>query len=52
MLDLQLLKTFLTVLKTGNYSNVTLELDYAQSTITKHIRSYLKNNQSPFVELE
>lgn len=38
MFDLQLLKTFLTVLETGNYSNAALKLGYAQSTITKHIQ--------------
>ena len=38
MLDLQLLKTFLTVLETGNYSNAALQLDYAQSTVTKHMQ--------------
>ncbi|MBQ7777604.1 MAG: LysR family transcriptional regulator [Oscillibacter sp.] len=38
MLDLQLLKTFLTVLETGNYSNAALQLDYVQSTVTKHMQ--------------
>lgn len=38
MLDLQLLKTFLTVLEAGNYSNAALALDYAQSTVTKHMQ--------------
>ena len=38
MIDLQLLKTFLAVLETGNYSNAALKLDYAQSTVTKHMQ--------------
>jgi len=38
-MDLQLIKTFLTVLETGNYSNAAIELDYAQSTITNQIQT-------------
>jgi DNA-binding transcriptional LysR family regulator len=37
-MDLQLMKTFLTVLEVGNYSNAALHLDYSQSTITSHIQ--------------
>ena len=37
-MDLQLMKTFLTVLEVGNYSNAAIHLDYAQSTITSHIQ--------------
>ncbi|MBX4270051.1 LysR family transcriptional regulator [Clostridium estertheticum] len=37
-MDLQLMKTFLTVLETGNYSNAAIHLYYAQSTITSHIQ--------------
>ena len=38
MIDLRLLKTFLTVLETGTYSQAAVRLDYAQSTVTKHMQ--------------
>lgn len=38
VIDLRLLKTFLTVLETGTYSQAAIELDYAQSTVTKHMQ--------------
>lgn len=38
MIDLRLLKTFLTVLETGTYSQAAVKLDYAQSTVTKHMQ--------------
>lgn len=38
MIDLRLLKTFMTVLETGTYSQAAVELDYAQSTVTKHMQ--------------
>lgn len=37
-MDLQWIKTFLTVLEVGNYSNAAVRLDYSQSTITSHIQ--------------
>lgn len=37
-MDLQLMKTFLTVLEVGNYSNAAIHLDYSQSTITSQIQ--------------
>ncbi|GFZ30219.1 LysR family transcriptional regulator [Clostridium zeae] len=37
-MDLQWIKTFLTVLEVGNYSNAAIRLDYSQSTITSHIQ--------------
>ncbi len=38
MIDLRLLKAFMTVLETGTYSQAAVELDYAQSTVTKHMQ--------------
>ena len=38
MIDLRLLKTFLTVLEAGTYSQAAVKLDYAQSTVTKHMQ--------------
>lgn len=45
MLDLQLLKTYLAVLETGTYSGAALQLDYAPSTVTKHMQLLESNYQ-------
>ncbi|MBX4270058.1 LysR family transcriptional regulator [Clostridium estertheticum] len=41
-MDLQLFKTFLTILEVGNYSNSANKLGYAQSTITSQIQALEK----------
>lgn len=42
-MDLQLLKTFLTILEVENGSNTANQVGYAQSTITPHIQPLEKN---------